>query len=160
MLCIGKWQLVNTLIINRFTILCKLIILSNNRKLTYWIAIKYDSFTIKIRKVQKSILSLVCAPGTRGTYIFVPFLSLGHFGGQKCQFLRLKVMKYKHLQIWVNKNTCINYACIWISYVFIPNRSLEKPPSICKHTPLFLCVVDNRNFLIARKYSVFKQKKR
>ena len=41
---------------------------------------------------------------------------------------------------------------------FIPNRSLEKTPSICKHTPLFLCVVDNRNFLIARKYSVFKQK--
>ena len=23
---------------------------------------------------------------------------------------------------------------------------------------MFLCVVDNRNFLIARKYSVFKQK--
>ena len=42
---------------------------------------------------------------------------------------------------------------------FIPNRSLEKTPSICKHTPMFLCVVDNRNFLIARKYSVFKQKK-
>ena len=41
---------------------------------------------------------------------------------------------------------------------FIPNRSLEKTPSICKHTPLFLCVVDNRNFLIARKHSVFKQK--
>ena len=42
---------------------------------------------------------------------------------------------------------------------FIPNRSLEKTPSICKHTPMFLCVVDNRNFLIARKYSVFKQKR-
>ena len=44
------------------------------------------------------------------------------------------------------------------SQVLNPNRSLEKTPSICKQTPLFLCVVDNRNFLIARKYSVFKQK--
>ena len=42
---------------------------------------------------------------------------------------------------------------------FNPNRSLEKTPSICKHTPLFLFVVDYRNFLIARKYSVFKQKR-
>ena len=31
------------------------------------------------------------------------FLSLGHFGGQKCLFLRLKVVKYKHLQIWISK---------------------------------------------------------
>ena len=54
---------------------------------------------------KKSILSPGCAPGTRGTYFFVPFLSLGHFGGQKCLFLRLKVMKYKHLQIWISKKT-------------------------------------------------------
>ena len=40
-----------------------------------------------------------------------------------------------------------------------PKSVIRKTPSICKHTPLFLCVVDNRNFLIARKYSVFKQKK-
>ena len=39
-------------------------------------------------------------PQTLEGRIFLSFfLSLGQFGGQKCLFLRLKVMKYKYLQI-------------------------------------------------------------
>ena len=47
-----------------------------------------------------------------------------------------------------SKLTFTNRDCIYPKSVI-----RKKTPSICKHTPLFLCVIDNRNFLIARKYS-------
>ena len=48
---------------------------------------------------KKSILSLVCAPNIRGAYSFVPFMSLGHFGGQKRPFSRHKTQEYKNLRL-------------------------------------------------------------
>ena len=35
-------------------------------------------------------------------------------GGQKCLFLRLKVMRYKHLQIWISLNSSLKTQCICI----------------------------------------------
>ena len=92
---------------------------------------------IVINKTVKKQFCPSFVPQTfEGLIFFVPFMSLGHFGGQKRPFSKHKRQEYKNLQRKNRWNLIQFYWCICIWYIVFLYKSLSPDNILWKCCPI------------------------